>query len=89
MINNVLFLASYTKPCKREDPSIKDCLKKLREDLRPFVSKGIPEMHILPLDPMMVPTVTMNQGSGSVNFAVLFTDLNVFGAKTYQVQKIK
>jgi len=81
--------ASYIKPCKRDDPGVNDCLKKLVEDLRPFISKGIAEMHILPLDPMVVPSVIMNQGSSSVNFEAIFTDLKGFGAKNYQVQKLE
>lgn len=59
------------------------------ENLRPYTTKGIPEMHVLPLDPMEVPSVTLNQGSNSVNFAAVFTDLKGYGAKTFQVQKIK
>lgn len=46
-------------------------------------------MHILPLDPLAVPSVTLNQGSESVNFRAVFTDLKGYGAKNYQVQKIK
>lgn len=46
-------------------------------------------MHILPLDPIKIPAVTLNQGSGSVNFVALFTDLIGYGANSYQVQKAK
>lgn len=84
-----LYLASFIKPCKRDDPNINECLKKLFETLRPFSSRGMPEMHILPLDPIIIPSVTLNQGSGSMNFVALFTDLRGQGAKNYQVQKIK
>jgi hypothetical protein len=59
------------------------------ENIRPYTGKGIPEMHILPLDPIKIPAVTLNQGSDSVNFAALFTDLKGYGVKSYQVQKIK
>lgn len=47
-------------------------------------------MHILPLDPVMVPSVTLKQDSaGSVNFVALFTDLKGYGAKNFQMQTIK
>lgn len=83
-------LPSYIKPCKRDDPNINDCLIKLMENIRPYISKGMPEMHILPLDPMMIPSVTLKQDSaGSVNFVALFTDLKGYGAKNFQMQKIK
>jgi len=60
------------------------------ENVRPYISKGIPEMHILPLDPVTIPSVTFNQNSaGSVNFNALFTDLKGYGAKNFQIQKIK
>ncbi|VVC38449.1 Haemolymph juvenile hormone binding [Cinara cedri] len=81
-------MPSFIKPCKRDDPNINECLKKIFETLRPFTSKGMPEMQILPLDPMSVPSVTLNQGQGSVNFTALFTNLKGYGAKNYQVQKI-
>jgi len=62
----------------------------LMEDIRPHISKGIPEMHILPLDPIMVPSVTLKQDSaGSINFVALFTDLKGYGAKNFQIKKIK
>ncbi|XP_060843533.1 protein takeout-like [Rhopalosiphum padi] len=81
---------SYFKPCKRDDPNINECLMKLMENIRPYISKGIPEMHILPLDPMMIPSVTLNQNSaGSVNFVALFTDLKGYGGKNFQIHKIK
>lgn len=47
-------------------------------------------MHVLPLDPMMIPSVTLNQNStGSVNFVALFTDLKGYGANNFQINKIK
>jgi len=63
---------------------------KLLENIRPYISKGIPEMNILPLDPMMVPSVTLKQDSAvSVNFVALFTDLIGYGVKNFQINKIK
>lgn len=59
------------------------------ENLRPYTARGIPEMHVKPLDPMEVPSVTLNQGSNSMKFVALFTNLKGYGAKTFQVQKIK
>ncbi|XP_016660196.1 protein takeout-like isoform X1 [Acyrthosiphon pisum] len=83
-------LPSYIKPCKRDDPNINECLMNLLENIRPYISKGIPEMHILPLDPVLVPSVTLKQDSaGSVNFVALFTDLKGYGAKNFQMQTIK
>ncbi|XP_025206644.1 protein takeout-like [Melanaphis sacchari] len=83
-------LPSYIKPCKRDDPNINECLMRLMENIRPYISKGIPEMHVLPLDPIMIPSVTLNQNSaGSVNFIALFTDLKGYGGKNFQIHKIK
>lgn len=60
------------------------------ENIRPYISKGIPEMHILPLDPLTVPSVTLKQdSSGSVNFVALFTDLMGYGVKNFQINRIK
>ncbi|KAL5245198.1 hypothetical protein ACI65C_012608 [Semiaphis heraclei] len=59
------------------------------ENIRPYISKGIPEMHILPLDPLTVPSVTLKQdSSGSVNFVALFTDLMGYGVKNFQINRI-
>jgi len=63
---------------------------KMMENIRPYISKGIPEMHILPLDPMMVPLLTLKQdSSSSVNFVALFNDLMGYGVKNFQINKIK
>lgn len=84
-----MFSASYIKLCKQDDPKVNECLKTLLENLRPYITRGMPEMNILPLDPLEVPSVTLNQGSESVNFRAVFTDLKGYGAKNYQIQKIK
>ncbi|XP_050422083.1 protein takeout-like [Adelges cooleyi] len=82
-------LPSFIKPCKRNDPNLNECLGNILESLRPFAAKGIPEMHVPPLDPISVPVISLNQGTNSVNFKALFTHLKGFGAKNFELKNIK
>uniref|UniRef100_A0AAU6SH69 Protein takeout-like protein n=1 Tax=Maconellicoccus hirsutus TaxID=177089 RepID=A0AAU6SH69_MACHI len=82
-------LPSFIKPCKRNDPQLEKCLIELIEGIRSNLAKGIPEMRIPPLDPLHVPQVTLDQGSGSVNFQAKFKNIIASGAKNFNLTGVR
>lgn len=82
-------LPSFIKPCKRSDPNLEKCLIQLLDNIRPNLIKGIPEMRIPPLDPLHVPEVALDQGTGAVNFQATFKNIVSYGAKHFNLTSIK
>lgn len=84
-----MILASFIKPCKRNDPNLEKCVVKMLENIRPQLAKGIPEMRLPPLDPFFVPLIRMDQGTRSVNFQAKFENITAYGGQNFQINKLK
>ncbi|XP_050537909.1 circadian clock-controlled protein daywake-like [Daktulosphaira vitifoliae] len=82
-------LPSFIKACRRNDANINNCIKNMLETLRPYAVNGIPEMHVPPLDPISIPLITLNQGTNSVNFKAVFTNLKGYGGKDFQTKNVR
>lgn len=57
--------------------------------LRSSFKKGFPELRVPSLDPMIVPKISLNQGSGPVSITSYFKDLHIEGFTKVQVQDVK
>jgi len=64
--------------CKRgSDELINKCLRRILEDLRPRLAKGIPEIGLEPLDPFYLDQIKFKQGHGSIVIEALLTNTTV------------
>ena len=77
------------KICKRNDPKLNDCIKESIMQLRSTFKKGIPELKIPSLDPMIVPQIGLNQGSGPVSITSSFKDLHIENFSTIKIEDVK
>ncbi|KAJ9577480.1 hypothetical protein L9F63_005981 [Diploptera punctata] len=76
------------KVCNRNDPHLDDCARQTLEELRPKFKKGIPELKMASVDPMVIPRVSVTQGSGPVSIDSTFTNLHVEGITNYKINKM-
>lgn len=83
------FPASFIKACRRSDPELNLCIKEQVESIRPYLLKGIPELQLPPYDPMRIPQLLLDQGTGSVRLRADFRDIVAYGAKNAVVKDIK
>lgn len=53
------------------------------EEMKPYLSKGIPEFGLQPVDPMVVKQIEVDTGEGSsVNAKAKLMDIQIFGGLT-------
>lgn len=86
----VCLSASYVNLCKRTDPDLSECFKKAVEHLKPYLAEGIPEMEVPPLNPFIVPKMSLSTGNGT-SFELDFeaTDGIAYGANDFDVLDAK
>ncbi|KAL1449828.1 hypothetical protein WDU94_002301 [Cyamophila willieti] len=82
-------LPSFMKVCSRNDPNLNECVKHSIENLRPFLAKGIPQLGIPPCEPLIIPELVMNQGSGAVNVQSIYRNITIFGPSSYVVKAVR
>ncbi|KAG5888306.1 hypothetical protein JTB14_022194 [Gonioctena quinquepunctata] len=82
-------LPSYFKICHQSDPNLEACLKKSVDELRPLLTKGIPELSIPSCEPLRIPEVVIDQGTGPVALRSVYTDIKVYGPSKFVIKQIK
>ena len=81
--------SEYFPICHRNDPALNDCVKNVLEKIRPLLIKGIPELNIVPLDPLVIPRMEYQEGSGNFKFKETVTKLKIYGLNKYVVRSVK
>ncbi|XP_017892818.1 uncharacterized protein LOC108632638 [Ceratina calcarata] len=79
----------YILPCDRSDPKIETCFQKTLNHLQPYLLKGIPELDLPPIEPLVIPELGMENGQGAVRVKALFSNITVFGAGNYTITKTR
>lgn len=87
--NNLLFAAYFLKVCHRNDNDLNECVKRSIENLRPLMSKGIPEFDIPSCEPLIIPEVIIDQGNGPVSVKSTYNDVRVYGPTQFELKSIK
>lgn len=77
------------KICHRSDPNLKDCIKQSVEQMRPLLAKGIPEFDIPSCEPLWIPEVSIDQGTGSVALQSNYKDIKVYGPSKFVIKFVK
>ncbi|CAH0388544.1 unnamed protein product [Bemisia tabaci] len=67
------------KRCKKLDPNLPDCLRTAVQGVIPEFVKGVPSLGVLPLDPLELKTLVIEQGDGPVSIKLDFKDLFIHG----------
>lgn len=76
-------LASYFPRCHIDDPELGKCLIKATETVRQHIKKGVPELNIPPIDPLVIPEITLQQGTNAVNYKLRLVNAVVKGTGDY------
>lgn len=59
------------------------------ENLKPFLKTGIPEFGIPSCEPLEIPEVILDQGTGAVSVRSTYTDIKVFGPSEFTLKSVK
>ncbi|CAK9807233.1 Protein takeout [Anthophora plagiata] len=79
----------YILPCSRSDPKIETCFQKTLNHLQPYLQKGISELDLPPIEPLIIPELGMENGQGAVRIKALFSNITVIGAGNYTITKAR
>lgn len=70
-VDGFFLSASQIQPCNRTDPHLYQCVQKNIEILKPDLKKGVPELFIPALDPLIIrPTCVNEADQVKVTFTV-------------------
>lgn len=86
--NFAALLPANFRICRRSDPNLNECIKHCVKDLQARMPIGIPQLHIPPLEPLLVPEVKLDQDSGAVYLHSTYRDIEVRGLSEFDIENI-
>ncbi|XP_011152153.1 protein takeout isoform X3 [Harpegnathos saltator] len=81
--------AEYIQPCNRTDPKLDACFQNMFNYLKPYLVKGIPELNLPPIEPLVIPEMKIENGQGAVRVRALFNNITAIGPGNYTISKVR
>lgn len=77
--------------CPRTDDlaEFNDCVLKQLQALTPYLSKGVPSLKLPALDPLFLPSLTVDRNLDSLKVKANLTKIRVYGATNYVMRELK
>ncbi|KAG7200225.1 hypothetical protein KM043_017702 [Ampulex compressa] len=79
----------YILPCNRTDPKLEFCVMRTLNHLQPYLIKGIPDLELPPIEPLIIPELRMENGQGAVRVRAVFSNITAIGGGNYTLNKIR
>lgn len=57
--------------------------------MRPFLAKGLPELSVPPVEPMVIEELAMENNAGAVRIKALFTNITAKGPSNFTVRDVR
>lgn len=89
VMSPALVVAEYILPCSRSDPALDACIKRSFNHLRPYLARGLPELGVPAVEPLLIERLVMENAAGPVRVTAAFTNITVVGPSNYTVTKIR
>lgn len=86
-----IFSAPGVTGCPRTDnlSEYDKCVLKQLEVLTPYLPKGVPNLKLPALDPLFLPSLTVDRNLDSLKIKANLTKIRVYGATNYVVRELK
>lgn len=81
--------SAYFQICHKSDPDISTCIKNTIQDMRPKLITGIPELKLVPLEPLVIPRLEFNEGTGNFRFSQVLTNVTIRGLGAFRLRNVK
>ncbi|XP_050309980.1 uncharacterized protein LOC126745968 [Anthonomus grandis grandis] len=85
-------IPDYLQPlvCKTSDPEYEKCIWNSFEQSRPYLMKGIPELNLPPMDPFILPLMTVNRTLNDVvSINAVCRNIRVEGGRNVIINDVK
>lgn len=81
--------STYFRICHRSDPLISSCIKNTLEDLRPRLIEGIPDLGIVPVDPLNIPRLEYKEENENFKMKQVLKNLTVHGIRETKLLDVR
>ncbi|XP_013148579.1 PREDICTED: uncharacterized protein LOC106111134 [Papilio polytes] len=82
-------LPDYLPSCQRSDPQLDICIKNSFNSLRPHLARGLTDLGVPPVEPLLIDRLVMENSAGPVRVTAAFSNITVIGPSNYTVTKIR
>ncbi|XP_022213409.1 uncharacterized protein LOC111068325 isoform X1 [Drosophila obscura] len=79
----------YLQQCPRDEAQINDCLRESGNKLVHYLQKGVPELDIYEIEPVMIDEIGIVLGSGPDGYRALFRNIQAYGVSNITVTNIR
>ncbi|KAH8242901.1 hypothetical protein KR032_003010 [Drosophila birchii] len=83
------FPAYYLQQCPRDEAQINDCLRESGNKLVHYLQKGVPELDIYEIEPVMIDEIGIVLGSGPDGYRALFRNIQAYGVSNITVTNVR
>ncbi|KAL2729613.1 Circadian clock-controlled protein [Vespula squamosa] len=83
-------LAPGVTACPRTSdlPTYDKCVLKQLETITPYLAKGIPSLKLPPLDPLLLPSLTVDRNLEALKIKANMSQIRVYGATNFLVEEL-
>lgn len=85
----MFFTADYIQVCKSTEPNLAECITNSVNALRPYLKKGIPELDVPPLEPLLLDEVKLRSGPTQAKLNANITNVKVWGPSDFKILELK
>lgn len=85
----LFFAADYIKVCRSADPKVEQCINSSIEAIRPKLLKGIPELDVPPLEPLLLNQVSLVRGPDGAKIEATVRNIRVHGPGDFVITSLQ
>ena len=82
-------IAYYIHPCQKSAPNVNECLTYAANHLAMHFRKGIPELGIEEVEPIVIDEINLALGSGPDGYRATFKDIQAVGVSNLTVNQVR
>lgn len=82
-------IPSYIKVCSKSEPNLEKCIINSVNLIRPKLEKGIPELHVPGIEPLLLDEIQMRSGPSQAKIDANITNVRVWGPSKFEVLDLK
>uniref|UniRef100_A0A023F804 Putative odorant binding protein n=1 Tax=Triatoma infestans TaxID=30076 RepID=A0A023F804_TRIIF len=79
----------FLHPCQKQDPNINMCLTYAANHLASYFRKGIPELGITDVEPILLDEINLALGSGPDGYRATFKDIKAYGVSNLTITGVR
>ncbi|XP_050548946.1 protein takeout [Daktulosphaira vitifoliae] len=82
-------IAYYIHPCEKNSPNVNECLTYAANHLAMNFRKGIPELGIENVEPIVIDEINLALGTGPDGYRATFKDIQAYGVSNLTVNQVR